>query len=594
MILAENYGYSVLQIVNVEVRPLDVGVQIFDESDGREVFNELMRLGSDGDTAQIPLPAPRVSNSLLPGSEEPTYYRYTIWVTAEGYETNIYYGQQIFENIVSTQKVDLKPGRASVKNTFYITPHKLRALSEISYDEGESELGDAAIQTAVTFRPVVIPETIVVHLGAPGDRTARNVTVPYIDYLKSVASSEVYPTWPEASLRANVYAQSTLALNRIYTEWYRSQGYDFDITSSPAFDQYYIHERSVFDTIDVIVDSQFREYVRRGGTFEPVFTEYCDGSTVSCDGMSQWGTVSLANQNYTPLDILRYYYGDDVYIATAEVSSELTESFPGYDLSIGADNEYVGIIKDRLNRIAINYPAIPFVRSNNNYFSADLENSVRAFQRIFGLNATGVVDRETWYEIQYIYLAVTKLAELTSEGEWNDSDVFTRNLTRGMRGLAVLRMQWYLNDIALNVSSIPNFTVNGIFGSPMQNAVRAFQRFASLPVTGIIDEATWNAIVKAYNELEETEYKYVYPGVPIRYGMRGKDVRALQELLNYAYELDSNGLYSVNEDGIFGTETQNAVIAFQRKYGLDADGIVGPLTWNKLIEVLGDRLNEEE
>ena len=592
--MAENFGYSVLQIVNVEVRPLDVGVQVFDESDGREVFNELMRLGSDGDTAQIPLPAPRVSNSLLPDSEEPTYYRYTIWVTAEGYETNIYYGQQIFENIVTTQKVDLKPGRASVKNTYYITPHKLRALSEISYDEGEQYLGDAAIQTAVTFRPVVIPETIVVHLGPPGDRTARNVTVPYIDYLKSVASSEVYPTWPEASLRANVYAQSTLALNRLYTEWYRSQGYDFDITSSPAFDQYYIHERSVFDTIDVIVDSQFREYVRRGGTFEPVFTEYCDGSTVSCDGMSQWGTVSLANQGNDPLDILRYYYGDDVYIATAEVSSEQTESFPGYDLSIGADNEYVGIIKDRLNRIAINYPAIPFVRSNNNYFSADLENSVRAFQRIFGLNATGVVDRETWYEIQYIYLAVTKLAELTSEGEWNDSDVFTRNLTRGMRGLAVLRMQWYLNDIALNVSSIPNFTVNGIFGSPMQNAVRAFQRFASLPVTGIIDEATWNAIVKAYNELEETEYKYVYPGVPIRYGMRGKDVRALQELLNYAYELDSNGLYSVNEDGIFGTETQNAVIAFQRKYGLDADGIVGPLTWNKLIEVLGDRLNEEE
>ena len=233
------------------------------------------------------------------------------------------------------------------------------------------------------------------------------------------------------------------------------------------------------------------------------------------------------------------------------------------------------------------------MRSNNNYFSADLENAVRAFQRIFGLNATGVVDRETWYEIQYIYLAVTKLAELTSEGEWNDSEQYTRDLRRGMRGLAVLRMQWYLNDIALNVSSIPNFTVNGIFGTPMENSVRAFQRFASLPVTGIIDEATWNAIVKAYNELEETEYKYVYPGVPIRYGMRGKDVRALQELLNYAYELDSNGLYSVNEDGIFGTETQNAVIAFQRKYGLEADGIVGPLTWNKLIEVLGDRLEKE-
>lgn len=591
--MAENYGYSVLQIVNVAVRPLDVGVQIFDESDGREVFNELMRLGSDGDTAQIPLPAPRVSSSLLPDSEEPTYYRYTIWVTAEGYETNIYYGQQIFENIVTTQKVDLKPGRTSVKNTYYITPHKLRALSEISYEDGEEYLDDVAREAAITFRDVVIPETIVVHLGPPGDRNARNVTVPYIDYLKSVASSEVYPTWPEASLRANVYAQSTLALNRIYTEWYRSQGYDFDITSSPAFDQYYIHERSVFDTIDVVVDSQFREYVRRGGTFEPVFTEYCDGSTVSCDGMSQWGTVGLANQGYTPLDILRYYYGDDVYIATAEVSSERTESFPGADIAMGSDNEYVGIIKQRLNRIAINYPAIPFVRSNNNYFSADLENTVRAFQRIFGLPVTGVVDRDTWYEILYIYLAVTKLAELTSEGEWNDSDTFTRTLKRGMRGLAVLRMQWYLNDIAGKVSSIPNFTVNGIFGAPMQNAVRAFQRFASLPVTGEIDEATWNAIVKAYADLEETEYKYVYPGVPIRYGMRGKDVRALQELLNFAYELDPTGLYSVSEDGIFGSETQNAVIAFQRKYGLDADGIVGELTWNKLIEVLGDRIETE-
>lgn len=584
--MKEKFGYSVLKIVNVDVRPLVVNVQIFDEGNGREVFNEAMRLKSDGNTEQIPLPAPTVTSSLSPNSEEPTYFRYTIWVTAEGYETNIYYGQQIFENIVTIQKVDLKPGRPSVKNTYYITPHKLRALEEISYDEGERYLGNEAIQTAVTFRDVVIPETIVVHLGSPGDRNAKNVTVPYIDYLKSVASSEVYPSWPEASLRANVYAQSTLALNRIYTEWYRSQGYDFDITSSPAFDQYYVHERSVFDTIDVVVDSQFREYVRRGGTFEPIYTEYCDGSTVSCDGMSQWGTVELANRNFTPLDILRYYYGVDIYLASAELVSSLDESYPNKVFSIGMTDENVKTIKQRLNRVAINYPAMPFVRNDDGYYSADVESAVRTFQRIFGLPITGAVDRDTWYELQYIYVAVKKLAELTSEGEWDDSERYTRPLKKGMRGLAVLRMQWYLNDIASEITAIPSMTVNGIFGAPMEKSVLAFQKYAALPVTGVIDEATWNAIVKSYNELEEARFKYEYPGSPLVYGMRGVDVRSLQELLNAAYERSPNMLDAVVVDGIFGTKTKEAVVKFQRKYSLDDDGIVGPITWGKLVELV--------
>ncbi|MBO7161637.1 MAG: peptidoglycan-binding protein [Clostridia bacterium] len=442
--------------------------------------------------------------------------------------------------------------------------------------------------TAATYEPEIryptVPETITVHLGTPNSG-AENVTVPFIDYIKNVASSEIYPTWPDPSLRANIIAQVSLALNRIYTEWYRSQGYNFDITSSTAYDQAFVLDRGIFDNISDIVDELFTNYLARDGFVQPLFTEYCDGSSVTCAGMSQWGTVTLARRGYDPLRILQYYYGDDTFIAEAQVQESIPESFAG-NLRPGDTNASVATLQRRLDRIAINYPQIPFILKANGLYGDRTEASVRAFQRVFGLNQTGIVDRETWYRILYVYNAVKKLAELNSEGERIENDSFPRNLSFGDRGTDVLRIQYYLLVIsdALSDLSVPQPVITGIYDTATQNTVRGFQQYYGLPVTGNIDEQTWNAIVKYYYDLENTlSTDRKYPGYLIKNGSKGRNVIYIQNALN-AIGGRIPGFTTIRVDGAFGNGTESAVRLFQTYYGLTPDGIVGEQTWNKLTQ----------
>ena len=260
----------------------------------------------------------------------------------------------------------------------------------------------------------VIPQYITVHLGAP-DSNAQNVTVPFADYIKNVASSEIYPSWPENAIRANIYAQISYTLNRVYTEFYRSRGYDFDITNSIANDQSFVYGRDIFENISEIVDEIFDQYVVKGDSVEPYFTAYCDGEEIQCEGLEQWGTVSLANAGYTPFEILQYYYGDDIQLRTAS-TEPYSPSYPGRDLSLGAIGNDVQQIQIRLNRISKNYPAIPKIYPIDGVFDLSTKNAVLKFQEIFNLTPDGIVGKATWYKIQAIYNAVKRLNDLASEG----------------------------------------------------------------------------------------------------------------------------------------------------------------------------------
>ena len=295
----------------------------------------------------------------------------------------------------------------------------------------------------------VIPEYITVHLGAP-DAPAQNVTVPFTDYIKNVASSEIYPTWPESALRANILAQISFALNRIYTEYYPSRGYDFDITNSTAMDQSFVYGRDIFENISRIVDEIFNNYIRRGNNIEPLFAVYCNGTTVTCEGLSQWGSVELANLGYVPYDILRTYYGDDINIVYNAPVSEVEPSVPEILLRLGSVGNDVAFMQTRLNRISANYPSIPKIDPVDGIFGVETENAVREFQRVFDLDVDGIVGKATWYKIQFVYNAVKKLNELFSEGLTFDEAVqqFQGVMSEGDTGYEVSVVQYYLNTVA--------------------------------------------------------------------------------------------------------------------------------------------------
>jgi peptidoglycan hydrolase-like protein with peptidoglycan-binding domain len=345
---------------------------------------------------------------------------------------------------------------------------------------------------------VVIPSTITVHLGRPKE-DAENVTIPFIDYIKNVASSEIYPTWPESALRANIYAQTTFALNRVFTEWYRSQGYPFDISNSTQCDQAFEYGRDIFDSVSRIVDELFNDYIRRIGSFEPLFSQYCNGTTVTCDGLSQWGTVDLARQGLTPFEILQNYYGDDIEIVRDAFVGEAPDSYPGTPIRIGDTGKYPSIIQISLNRISTNYPKIPKVTVDGRYGESTAE-AVRTFQEIFNLEPTGVVDKETWYRIVRIYVSIRKLSELKSQGiAIEDISVqFPDPLEIGSRGDSVRVLQFFLAYIAAFNDFIPQTDIDGVFGARTEEAVRAFQRSRGLTDNGIVDEETWNQIYYAY------------------------------------------------------------------------------------------------
>ena len=450
----------------------------------------------------------------------------------------------------------------------------------------------------------IIPEYVTVHLGTPNSQ-APNVTVPFIDYITNVASSEIYPTWPENAIRANIYAQISFVLNRIYTEYYRTRGYDFDITNSTAFDQSFVNGRDFFENISAIVEEIFNSYVVRQGSVEPLFTAYCDGVEVTCSGLSQWGTVSLAEQGYTPYEILQYYYGDDINIRTNVPVENITASVPERPLRLGSAGDDVRQIQIRLNRISDNYPSIPKIAIPDGVFSFDTEAAVRRFQEVFSLTPDGIVGRDTWYRIQFLYNAVKRLNELNSEGVTLEevTDQYDESARPGESGDEVRNIQYLLAYLSLFYDSIPQIALDGFYGPATEAAVRAFQETFDLPVTGEVDIATWDVLYRTYlGFLETIPFKYTegvvlpYPGVPLRLGSESDTVRLLQEYLNFIAEFYPQ-IPTVQVTGYFGTQTQNAVIAFQALQGITQSGTVAANTWNEITTLyrdlyLGSRLNE--
>ncbi len=371
---------------------------------------DVLDTDSSGQTEEIELPAPPLDYSLEPEQENQPYTDYTITVTAPGYESVVIEGAQILPDVTSVQPISMVPQEIETEpeEDIVIPPHTL--FYEYPPKIEEDEIKDMEEDGEIVLSRVVVPETIIVHDGLPNDSSARNYYVPYRDYIKNVVSSEIYATWPEQTIYANTLAIMSFTLNRVYTEWYRNQGYNFTITSSTAYDQKWMYGRNIYRNISYLVDSIFANFLSRPGVRQPIFTSYCNGTTVTCRGLSQWGSKYLGDQGYSAIEIIRYYYGSNMYINTATSISGVPSSWPGYNLTIGARGDKVRQMQSQLNRIAQNYPAIPQIAVDG-IFGPRTAQSVRTFQGIFGLPATGVVDYPTWYKISAIYVAVSRISE---------------------------------------------------------------------------------------------------------------------------------------------------------------------------------------
>lgn len=373
---------------------------------------EKLQTDSSGQTEEIELAAPPIEYSLNPESDQQPYSEYTLNVEAEGFEPVSISGAEILADVTAIQNISMRPQVTQEEpgEVFVIPAHTL--YGEYPAKIAEDEIKPVTESGEIVLSRVVIPEFVVVHDGSPRDSTARNYYVRYRDYIKNVASSEIYATWPDSTIRANVLAIMSFTLNRVYTEWYRNKGYDFTITSSTAFDHKWIPERNIYDTISEVVDELYGNYLSRPNVRQPILTQYCDGSRVQCPGwMTQWGAKSLGDQGYSAIEILRYFYGDNMYINTAPEISGIPSSWPGYTLENGSSGQKVLQMQEQLNVIAGAYPAIPKIQADGIYGPATAE-AVRTFQEVFGLPQTGTVDFRTWYKISEIYVGVSRIAEL--------------------------------------------------------------------------------------------------------------------------------------------------------------------------------------
>lgn len=373
---------------------------------------EQLETDSDGKTTNIELDAPPLEFSLTPSDNQP-YSEYNLKISAEGYDDTIITGVQILSGELGLQNIRMTPSVTSEQayNPTIIGGHTLWEFYPPKIAEAEIKPMDE--RGEIVLSKVVVPEYIVVHDGSPTDTTASDYYVPYKDYIKNVASCEIYATWPESTITANVLAIISFTLNRVYTEWYRGKGYDFTITSSTAFDHKWMYQKTVYENISRVVDTIFANYLSRPNVTQPILTQYCDGKRVTCPNwMSQWGSKYLGDQGYTAIEIIRNFYGDDMYINEAEIISGIPASWPGYDLSVGSTGDKVRMLQEQLNRIARNYPSIPTI-SVDGSFGEGTKAAVQQFQSIFNLPSTGIVDYPTWYKISQIYVGVSKIAELT-------------------------------------------------------------------------------------------------------------------------------------------------------------------------------------
>ena len=570
------------------------------------VFHELTT-DESGNTRTVEIDAPNIEHTLNPNDTGPFYTQVDVIIEHPNFNTVIVRGVQIFDKETSILPVNMTP--KSLLRTVQPTTQEFVIPEDILHSSEERLQETSEGINPRLLREVFIPETITVHLGRP-DAPARNVTVPFVDYIKNVASSEIYPTWPLAALEANIYCQISFALNRIYTEWYRVRGHNFDITNSTQFDQFFVEGRNIFQNISVIVDRIFNQYIRRQGRREPFFAQYCNGTTSTCAGLSQWGTVPLANAGRNPLQILRNFYPNDIEIVTSNVIQGITESYPGTPLREGDTRREVQTMQFYLNRIRQNFPLIPRIQNVNGTFGSDTVAAVRTFQQIFDLPQDGIIGRATWNSISRLYSSVKRLSDLQSEGELIGIGRTppTTIIRQGTSSPLVSTLQLILNFIGEFYSEIPPVNQDGNFNAQTTNAVLAFQALFGLTTDGIVGPNTWNRLYQVYWNIEDiiTETPTTppitppvvppvtpptvppntppYPGTLLRVGSSGESVRVIQNHLN-AISSQFPSIPRLSVDGAFGPITQSAVMAFQRQFGLVPDGIIGPITWAKIMEV---------
>lgn len=549
---------------------------------------------AEGNAEDVAICAPACALSLDENNTTTLPYAVcSLTARKPGYRTVRIQGIQIFAGQVTLARPEMIPdteeGKDIANPPVIIPTHALFA--------GNGGSGPAPTEHCTGSRVldrVIVPKNITVHLGRPA-ASARNVTVSFRDYIANVASSEVYPTWPIEALKANIHCQISLALNRIYTEWYPSKGYTFNITNSTSYDQYYVHGRTVFDVMVKLTDDIFNTYIRKTGTVNPYYSEYCDGKSVTCPGLKQWGTVTLANQGRNALSILKYYYGSDIEIVRTSNIQSIPRSYPGSPLRRGDRGTAVFTLQRQLNRITKDYPFLGLLTVDG-VFGSRMTETVKRFQKQFNLTADGVVGRQTWYKISYIYVSVKDLAELTSEGETaagtlSDGTWGGTILRVGSSGSAVEQLQFWLNTLAQYESSIPSVAVDGVYGSGTAGAVRAFQRRYGLSVDGVVGRATWTELYDQFRSIQSDNGRpNAYPGTALRQGSSGQNVRLVQFWLKIARTVYPN-LNTLTVDGKFGAGTAAAVRRFQSYFGLTSDGVVGRTTWNKLYEVYNDIAN---
>ena len=535
-------GYLLIQARTAhDAVPLS-GVQIrITDSDSNTLYE--LTTDENGETPAISLETMDKSFSQTPYYNGLPFMSYSVLAQTPGFDSLFVTDIPIYDGQTAVLPMVLTPmlwtQRQSMTQEIFIGKPAV-AMRETSEQEG------TYLEPRI-LRQVVIPELITVHLGTPSSN-AQNVRVSFPEYVKNAASSEIYPTWPDAALTANIYAIITFALNRIYTEWYRSRGYSFDITNSTAYDQYFVQGRPIYDSISRIVDNIFNEYVRRQGHIAPYFTSFCNGTTATCQGLSQWGTVTLANQGLTPIQILRSYYPSDVEIAETDIVTGILSSYPGTPLRVGSTGLDVQTIQTYLNRIRRNYPAIPVITDETGIFQDGTRAAVTKFQSIFNLTPDGIVGKATWYKISSLYTAVTRLAELDSEGGALGIGTVPPGsiLRQGSSGPDVITLQYLLDFISEYYPEIPGLAKDGIFGGGTRQSVVAFQQLMGLNADGVVGALTWKALYDTYQgilqnvppqEPDETDtFLYtVQPGDTLwllsrRYGVTVEAIKRLNGL----------------------------------------------------------------
>ena len=478
-------AHDALPISGVQIRITDV--------QGNNIYQLIT--DQNGETQTVPLETLDKSFSQNQYFSGTPYMSYNVLAQAVGFNSLYISDIPIFDRETATLPIVLIPMQEIQRSPI---------LTEISIGKpavaasGTRQQEGSAISPYV-LRQVVIPNPITVHLGPPSS-SAANVQVSFPDYVKNVASSEIYPTWPVASMTANIYAIITFALNRVFTEWYKSRGYSFDITNSTAYDQAFVYGRPIYDSISRIVDQIFNQYVKRQGQNAPYFTSFCNGTTTTCQGLSQWGTVTLANQGMTPLQILRSYYPKDIEITETNTITNVLSSYPGSLLKVGSTGLDVQTVQTYLNRVRRNYPAIPVITDEAGSFQNSTKDAVTRFQSIFHLVPDGIVGKSTWYKLSSLYTAVTRLAELNSEGTTLGIGTVPPDsvLRQGSKGQDVITLQYLLNVISEYYPSVPSLSQDGIFGSGTRRSVSAFQQAMRLSPDGIVGPLTWNALYEVY------------------------------------------------------------------------------------------------